>query len=313
MAEAVRVMDKEERRKQLHGLLGDLSNGTQKITASLVDREQRDFYVLERLVLDLNGIESVPAYFVRPREGEAPFPTVLYNHAHGGDYVLGKDELLLGRSVLQSPPYAEALTRSGYAALCIDTWAFGERRGRSEPEIFKHMLWMGQVMWGMMVYDSLRALDYLASRQDVDASRMGTMGLSMGSTMAWWVAALDTRIKACVDICCLTDFQALIESRGLGSHGIYYFVPGLLKHFTTGQINALIAPRAHLSLAGNYDKLTPPSGLDRIDAELRRVYALESASDAWKLLRYDTGHFENRAMRGEIMSFLKRWLWSASS
>ena len=130
----------------------------------------------------------------------------------------------------------------------------------------------------------------------------------MGSTMAWWVAALDTRIGVCVDICCLTDFQALIDSRGLDGHGIYYYVPSLLKHFTTAQINALIAPRAHLSLAGNFDALTPPAGLDRIDAELRQVYEAESAPEAWKLVRNDIGHFETAAMRATILSFLDQWL-----
>jgi dienelactone hydrolase len=163
-------------------------------------------------------------------------------------------------------------------------------------------------MWGMMVYDSLRAIDYLVSRSDVDPGRLGTMGLSMGSTMAWWVAALDTRIKVCVDICCLTDFQALIETRGLDGHGIYYYVPGLLKHFTTAQINALMAPRPHLSLAGEFDPLTPPAGLDRIDAELRGVYQREGAPEAWRLSRYRIGHFETAAMRVETLSFLERWL-----
>ncbi len=106
----------------------------------------------------------------------------------------------------------------------------------------------------------------------------------------------------------MTDFQALIDTRGLDGHGLYYYVPGLLKHFTTAQINALIAPRPHLSLAGNYDPLTPPAGLDRIDAELSQVYAEEGAPDAWKLLRYETGHFETAAMRAEILSFLQQWL-----
>ena len=82
----------------------------------------------------------------------------------------------------------------------------------------------------------------------------------MGSTMAWWLAALDERVKVCVDLCCLTDFAALIETRGLDGHGIYYYVPRLLKHFTTAEINALIAPRPHLALAGNYDRLTPSPG-----------------------------------------------------
>lgn len=134
------------------------------------------------------------------------------------------------------------------------------------------------------------------------------MGLSMGSTMAQWVAALDTRIKVCVDICCLTDYQALIETRGLDLHGIYYYVPSLLKHFTAAQINALTAPRPHLCLAGVFDPLTPAAGLDRIDAELSAVYESMGATGAWVLKRYPTGHFESADMRVEVLDFLHRWL-----
>jgi dienelactone hydrolase len=187
----------------------------------------------------------------------------------------------------------------------MDTWVFGERATRTEMDAFKEMLWKGQVLWGMMVYDSLRGIDYLASRPEVDAKRIGTLGLSMGSTMAWWVAALDERIKVCVDICCLTDFQALLAAGGLKGHGIYYYVPSLLKHFTTARINALIAPRAHLSLAGNLDTLTPPAGLDRIDRELKQVYAAAGKPENWKLLRYDVGHEETPEMRREIIEFLR--------
>jgi hypothetical protein len=107
-----------------------------------------------------------------------------------------------------------------------------------------------------------------------------------------------------VDLCCLTDFEALLEARGLEQHGIYYYVPSLLKHFSTADINALIAPRPHLAVAGDQDRLTPPAGLDRIDAALRKVYADAGAPDAWKLLRYDIGHRETGAMRHEILKFL---------
>ena len=296
------------RRKELYDLLGDLPDRQRPITTSVVACEQTDDYVLEKLLLDLNGSEQVPAYFVRPARTDGSAPTVLYNHAHGGDYALGKDELLRGRDALQEPPYAKQLARMGYAALCIDTWAFGERGGRQESDIFKEMLWRGQVMWGMMVYDSIRAMDYLVTRPEVDPERIGTLGMSMGSTMAWWSAALDERIKVCVDICCLTDFDAIIAARGLDGHGIYYFVPGLLKHFSTAGINALIAPRPHLGLAGNKDRLTPPVGLDRIDAALKKAYAEAGAPDAWKLLRYETGHRETAAMRREILKFLEEHL-----
>jgi len=289
---------KQARRNELMALLGDLPDRHGALAATRVGQEEREGYLLEKLILSLIS---------RPL-GAGPFPTILYNHAHGGDYELGKDELIKGRKALQDPPYAQALAQRGYAALCIDTWAFGERRGRTESEIFKLMLWSGQVMWGMMVYDSLRSVEYLVSRPDVDASRLGTLGISMGSTMAWWTAALEPRIKVCVDICCLTDYQALIAARGLDGHGIYYYVPRLLKHFTTAQINALIAPRPHLSLAGIYDRLTPPAGLDTIDRELRQVYAEEGAPEGWRLSRYAIGHFETAAMRAEIMAFLEKWL-----
>lgn len=92
--------DREARKAQLYGLLGDLPDRHRDISATKVGEEEREAYVLEKLVLDLNGIESVPAYFTRPRGSGGPFPTILYNHAHGSDYVLGKDELLLGRGAL---------------------------------------------------------------------------------------------------------------------------------------------------------------------------------------------------------------------
>ncbi len=302
--------DQNRRRQELYALLGDLPDRHRPVTAQRAARIPTAFCVLERLVLDLNGIEPVPAYFARPLTAapDERRPTVLYNHSHGGEYEIGKDELLSGRRYMHRPAYAEVLTRMGYNVLCIDAWGFGERGGRSETAIFKEMLWRGRVMWGMMVYDSLRAVDYLTTRADVDSSRIGTLGMSMGSTMAWWLAALDERIRVCVDICCLSDYDALIETQGLDRHGVYYYVPGLLKHFSTAGINALIAPRPHLSLAGELDPLTPPAGLDRIDRHLREVYDAYGAPEAWRLVRSPTGHVETAAMRAEVEAFLRRHL-----
>ena len=100
----------------------------------------------------------------------------------------------------------------------------------------------------------------------------------------------------------------LVEKKGLSGHGVYYYVPALLKHFTTAQINALIAPRPHLGLAGLQDKLTPVEGLDIIDRELQQVYAKAGHPERWKLLRYDVGHMETPEGREEIIAFLKRFL-----
>jgi hypothetical protein len=297
-----------DRRSELYRLMGDLPPRGRAVGATSHGVEDRGAFVVEKLTLDLNGIEAAPAYFVRPKGLRGKAPVILYNHYHGGQYQLGKDELLLAKPDQGLPSYAEDLTRDGYCALCFDTWAFGARATRSESDIFKDMLWKGQVMWGMMVYDSLKAIDYLLTRPETDAARIGTLGMSMGSTMAWWTAALDERVRVCVDICCLTDFQALIETGNLRGHGIYYYVPSLLKHFTASQINELIAPRPHLGLAGDKDALTPTKGLERIDGDLKAAYARHGKPENWKLLRYDVAHVETGDMRKEVRQFLRMQL-----
>lgn len=301
-------LSKKKQREELYGLLGRLPDRHRPISAKVVSREETDEMVIEKLLLDLNGIEAVPAFFTKPKNSTGKIPVVLFNHSHFGQYEVGKNEFTLGRKEMQKPPYALVLARAGYAGLCIDSWAFGERQKSTEIETFKEMLWHGQVMWGMMVYDNLRALDYLETREDADMKRVATMGMSMGSTMSWWLAALDERIKVCVDLCCLTDFQTLLEEKALGLHGIYYYVPDLLNHFSTSQINALISPRLHFGLAGRLDPLTPLKGLEIIDRNLKEAYQKDGAPEAWQLKIYDVGHLETPEMRQDIMMFLKKWL-----
>jgi hypothetical protein len=294
----------KNRRQELYGLLGKLPPRDRDVSAKSISSEDRGGYTLEKLVLDLNGEEPVPAYFASPKAASGKLPTLLFNHSHGGGYTIGKAEFIDGREYMGKPPYAEFLTSLGYNSLCIDAWIFGERSGRAELDFFKEKIWQGRVVWGMMVYDALKAVDYLHTRPDVDTRRLGTVGMSMGSSTAQWVGALDPRLKVVVDICCLTDWHTLVEVGGLKGHGIYYYVPDLLNHFTTAQMNALIAPRAHLSLTGNLDHLTPIAGLDKVDNELREVYAAAGKPDDWKLLRYEVGHQETPEMREQVRQWL---------
>ena len=113
------------RREELYRLLGKLPPRDRPIEVLQRTPKEHPDYKLEELLLDLNGIENVPALFVAPKDVPPPWPVVLYHHAHGGNYKIAKDELLEGRGALRQPPYAIELTRMGYAALCCDTWAFG--------------------------------------------------------------------------------------------------------------------------------------------------------------------------------------------
>ena len=240
-----RQTDPAARRAELLSLLGDLPDLNRPITAELVREEARAGYHLEVLTLDLNGIEPVPAYFVKPNAGGGPFPTVIYNHSHGGAYHIGKDELLNGREYLQSPPYAEALTAQGYAALCIDAWCFGERHDLPELELVKLMLWRGQVLWGS---DGLRqpargGLRHLRPTWTPRAWRRSACRWAARWRGTWRAGPAHQGVRRYL----LPDrLPGADRRRGLGGHGIYYYVPGLLKHFTTAEINALIVPRPHL-------------------------------------------------------------------
>ncbi len=296
------------KRKQLYELLGDLPDRCIKISTECISVKEQKNYVLENLILDLNGMEKVPAYFVKPKKFNRKLPVILYNHYHGGQYNVGKEEFINDEFSMHSPPYAEVLTSLGFAGLCFDAWNFGKRSGRTETELFKEFIWKGKVLWGLMVYDSIRALDYLESRSDVDVSRIGTLGLSMGSTMSWWLAALDKRVKVCIDICCLTEFDELIQTKHLDGHGIYYYVPNLLKFFSSSEINSLICPRHHLSLNGIHDKLTPQRGLDKINEYLKREYEKAGVPGRWKLIKENCGHKETAFMRNEIIKYLKKTL-----
>ncbi len=185
---------------KLQQLLGDLPTWN-PISVTVMKQEEREGYRLESLLLDLNGIEQVPAYVATPLQGDGPFPLVIFNHSHGGNYTNGRNEFVHSSPYLQQPSFAKTLTDMGYAACCIDMWGFNERSGKTESELVKEMLWQGQVMWGMMLYDNQRMIDYMCQREDIDASRIATIGMSMGGLMAWWLGALDERVGVIVDIC----------------------------------------------------------------------------------------------------------------
>ncbi|MEF2964945.1 prolyl oligopeptidase family serine peptidase [Paenibacillus sp. M1] len=294
-------------REKLLSLLGDLPlEGP--ISAKLLKSEERDGYLLETLVLDLNGIEPVPAFFAKPREGVGPFPLVIFNHSHGGNYANGRNELIRNSPYLQEPTFAKVLTGMGCAVCCIDMWGFNERGGKTESELVKEMLWTGRVMWGMMLHDNRRLLDYMCGREDIDASRVATIGMSMGGLMAWWLAALDERVKVTIDICGQVEARTLIAKRGLDHHGFYSYVPGLLKHFATLDIQKLIVPRPRMSLVGRNDRLCPPEGVELLADGLRRAYEEAGKPEHWQPFIGGGGHMETAEMRAAWQPFLARHL-----
>jgi dienelactone hydrolase len=282
-SEAAWEGQRKEVRAQLIGLLGKLPPRPTVPRVQTLSREDRGSFVVEKFQFDNDAGAVVRGYILLPKEAKGKSPAVLYCHWHGGEYDIGKEELFQSKHTPEAP--GPTLAKRGFVVLGIDAYCFGERNGQGpggpaelgkegELTASKFNLWVGRTLWGMMLRDDLMALDYLASRPEVNAERIGVTGMSMGATRSWWLMALDDRIKTGVAVACLTRYQNLIQHEALKAHGIYYFVPNLLNHFDTEAVVALLAPRPALFMNGDQDAGSPADGIHAIESAVRPVYQL---------------------------------------
>lgn len=267
--------------------------------------EAWDGCVLERLRFRLPDGEAVRGLLLRPAEVHRPLPGILYAYAHGGRYAIGASELVDGRPALLGAP-GPVLAREGFVVLSIDMPVFGERAGVTEGAAAKAALWHGRTLFGRMLGEQAGALSWLAGRTDVDAGRIGMTGISMGATLAYFLAALDRRVAAVAHLCCYADWATLVETGAHDRHGHYLTVPGLLCQTSIGAIAGLVAPRPQLICVGLDDPLTPPLAVERAFAETAAAYGATGAVTL--LAEPGIGHEETPTMRKTVLSFLHQHL-----
>jgi hypothetical protein len=131
----------------------------------------------------------------------------------------------------------------------------------------------------------------------------------MGSTRAWWLAAVDDRVAAVVAVACLTRYQNLIAHGELRQHGVYYFANGLLRHFDTEGVLSLIAPRPLLALTGELDAGSPADGVRALERAVGGTYRAVGAGDRFRSVLYpEVGHAYTPEMRAEMLAWFGRWL-----
>jgi dipeptidyl aminopeptidase/acylaminoacyl peptidase len=288
-------IQRQEVRANLWKLLGRLPARPKTPAVETLSREDRGDYLVEKFQFDNGAGATVPGYLLLPKNASARKPAILYCHWHGGEYDIGKEELFQAKHTPEAP--GPALVKRGYVVLGIDASGFGERNGRgidgrterdykAEESASKFNLWIGRTFWGMLLRDDLMALDYLASRPEVDPDRIGVTGMSMGATRTWWLMALDERLRTGVAIACLTRYQNVIEHGLLHEFDIGYFVPNMLNHFDSEAVVALIAPRPVLLQTGDQDRGSPVDGIRVIEAAVRPVYRLYGKENEFQNLIY---------------------------
>jgi len=315
------LIQRGEVRATLEKLLGLRPPRPSPLSVETVYRRKSDGFILEKFVFD-NGVDSrVPGYLLIPENATEPAPAILVMHGHGSS-----KENILGTEP-SSQSVGPMLARNGFVVMAIDSYFNGERRGTGpagrmemqrgegvkrmdqELSLFKINLWFGRSLWGMQLRDEQIALDYLTSRPEVDKSRIGATGMSMGSTRSWWLAAIDDRVKVVVGVACFTRYKELIAQRRLRAHGIYYFVPGMLQHFDTEAVMGLIAPRPFLALTGDSDGGSPLDGIYVLEKKLKDVYSLYGKADNFRSIIYkNTGHVYTDEMKREMLRWFKEHL-----
>jgi hypothetical protein len=296
--------------------LGDLPPRPSPQQARVVSRELRPGYTLERVAIP-NGVDGeISALLLIPEKRQNPAPAILWLHSSTPD----KTQIITPDTNGGPEALGEVFVRAGYVVLSPDAYWHGDRAGtgpsgtaetlRAEQEsLFKLHLWFGRTLWGMFVRDDQVALDYLCSRPEVDKTRIGATGMSMGSTRAWWLAAVDDRIAAAVGVACLTRYQNLIAHGELRQHGVYYFVNGLLKHFDTEGVISLIAPRPFLALTGELDAGSPADGIKVIEERVAPLYGVLGVPDRFRSILFpEVGHTYTPQMRAEMLAWFERWL-----
>lgn len=311
-----------EIRAKLNELLGDLPPRPPVSAFQVIEKVDKGTYTIETIQFDNGAGETVKGFLFVPKTAtpQSKAPAILYCHWHGGQYDVGKQELLQTNATPVAP--GPALAEAGYVVLGIDAPCFGERNGQGpdglqqkggagEMTASKFQLWVGRTLWGMMIRDDLTALDYLCSRPEVDAARIGVTGISMGSTRSWWIMALDDRPRAAVCVACMTRYEELIRAGMLKAHGIYYFVPGMLKHFDTEAVIALAAPRPMLFMTGDQDGGSPIKGVRHLGEIVSGVYALhgDNAKSHFENAIYpDVGHVYLPEMWEKTLKWMDRWV-----
>ena len=275
---------------KLAELLGGFPGDRVPLDTRTLDVREFPAYTREKIVFNTRPGLSALAYVLVPRGVSAPIATVICvpGHGRGVDDIVGIDER--GRDRTDKSGYqhdfAIQVVESGLAAVAIEPLAFGARRDpitirkglgsyACQPAAGGALL-VGQTMIGWRVWDVMRAVDLIATRPALDASRVGLMGISGGGTVTLFGAALEPRIRAAFVSGYLNTFR---DSIGSLSHCIDNYIPGVLNWAEMHDVAGLVAPRPLFAESGELDAIFPIRASLESFGHLRDIYRVFGAED----------------------------------
>ena len=228
------------------------------------------------------------------------------------------------------------LCRRGYVVVSIDAFYFGERRtmyddlrgrvparredyslddvqrlnrraGQGESTLVKSLFWAGTTWQGVVHWDDIRSVDYLCSRPEVDARRIGCVGISMGGDRTDYLAGLDDRIGCAVSVGWMSTLREMVKAH-VDTHSFVHFLPGMAHYLDLPDLIACRAPKPLMVQYCERDALYPLDGMKRSRKKLEAIYRKAGAPKMFQGRFYDQEHTFSRGMQEEAFAWLDRWL-----
>jgi len=314
----------------------------------VVERADHGDYIQEKVYFNTTPDVRVPAYVLLPKNAPLPAPAIVALHDHGGFYLWGKEKIVespdehpvlteFKRQNYAGKSTASELARQGYVVIVIDMFYWGERRllldddpadWRERPasitperiaafnrrasekeQLVGRTIYAAGFTWsGVMFWDDIRTVDYLITRPEVDGSRIGCVGLSMGGLRTCHLSALDDRIKAGVIVGWMASFPAQLQHHMPHSIGFTKLVPGLYHHLDYPDVASLAMPAALMVINGSQDTLFELGGVHACFDKLAACYQKAGIPEKLRTLLYDTPHEFNTEMQAEAWEWLRKWV-----
>lgn len=279
------------------------------LNAKTVGTIKADGYVIEKVIFDSQPQHRVTANLYLPNV-EGPVPAIAVSSGHSRT----------GKTADYNQRFGIMMAKHGMAALCFDPIGQGERSqiltAEGEPQhngtTTEHFLiGVGSTLVGRntaryRVWDAMRAIDYLISRPEVDATKIGFTGCSGGGTLTSYVMALDDRVACAAPACYLTTFRRLIETIGPqdAEQNIFGQVAFGLDH---PDYVLMRAPRPTLFSSTTKDFFDIDGSWDNY-RQAKRIYTRLGYPERVDLVEVEGKHGVHPQNLATIAHWFKRWL-----
>ncbi|MCA9083542.1 MAG: acetylxylan esterase [Planctomycetaceae bacterium] len=287
---------RQQLRDQLEAAWGGFPNEHAPLEPQTHDILQRDGYDVEKLTFQTFPGVRMTANLYRPHS-PGRHPAVLCVHGHW-------------RGAKQDP-HVQArclgLVKLGFVVLAVDAFGAGERAitpelGQYHGEMVAATLWpIGRPLSGLQVYENMRAVDYLISRPDVDARRLGITGASGGGNQTMYAGAWDERFSAVVPVCSVGNYQAYLGAACC----MCEVVPGALQFTEEWGVLSLTAPRALMVISATRDAFQFSVNEARKSIAMTQpVYGLFDRPAALRHATFESQHDYNQPMREAMYGWM---------